>query len=177
MLYQKTKRRIITIPIFCNIWDVYYLCCFPLFFIIYVIIGKNDENTKNDRGDDNLIKVYDEKEKLIGFIDGKEYLDKKQNRIGWFDVDQDVVKDKDGYILLSIDKNGTIRYNDEQEVGYLKDEKIYFYDDSIIFELKRDDGNILRYNGDVVLSLKGDLSKIDGVDFFGICAIYLELFS
>ncbi|TFF85238.1 MAG: hypothetical protein EU551_04450 [Promethearchaeota archaeon] len=124
-----------------------------------------------------MIEVLDPKEKVIGYIEGKDYLDKKKRRIGWFDEDNSIVRDKNNYPLLIIDEKGIISYNDGEQVGYLKENKIFFYDDSLIYKLVKDEGKILQYNGDVALILKGEISKLNGLDFFGICSLYLELFS
>jgi hypothetical protein len=124
-----------------------------------------------------LIEILDPKEKVIGYVEGKNYLNEKKRKIGWFDEDDRIVRDKNDYPLLIIDEEGIISYNDGEEVGYLKDYKIFFYDDSLIYELNKDEGKILKDNGDIALILKGDISKLNGLDFFGICSIYLELFS
>ena len=56
-----------------------------------------------------MIEVLNKKEKLEGFIEGKEYLNKKKKLLGFLENDE--FKDKSGYTLLILKPNGAITWN------------------------------------------------------------------
>ena len=123
-----------------------------------------------------MIEVFNRKEKLEGFIEGKKYLNKKKKLIGF--LENNNFKDKSGYTLLILKDNGDITWNEGEKQGYIKEGKIYSaFDDRLIFEFKKENGEILDSGGKTILYLKGDIESLEEEDFFGIAGQYLELFS
>ncbi|MFX1296770.1 MAG: hypothetical protein ACFFD2_18180 [Promethearchaeota archaeon] len=128
-----------------------------------------------------MIECLNKKEKVEGYVDGKQYLDKKKRLQGF--LEQNSVKDKNGYILLILRENNVITLNEEleyEEMGYLKENKIYNKNNGLIFEFLKDKREILDRIGKIVLFLKGtanEIEKLNNIDFFGIATIFLELFS
>jgi len=123
-----------------------------------------------------MIEVYNDKEKLIGFIEGTEYLNKKKKMIGY--LKKNKYKDKSGTTLLILKDNGDITWSEDEKQGYIKESKIFSSStDSVVYEFKKDKGKILNSNGDSVLYLKGDINKLEDLDFFGIAGQFLELFA
>ncbi|MFX0062814.1 MAG: hypothetical protein ACFFC7_11595 [Candidatus Hermodarchaeota archaeon] len=122
-----------------------------------------------------MIEVFNKMGKLEGYIDGKQYLDRKKRLIGF--LEENVAKDKTGYPLLILKDNGEITWNEGELQGYLKDSKIYNLQDDLIFEFLKEDGKINNSKEEVVLDLRGNLEEIEDIDFFGIAAIFLELFA
>ena len=123
-----------------------------------------------------MIEVFNKKEKLEGFIEGKKYLNKKKKLIGYLENNE--FKDKTGYTLLILKENGAITWNEGEQQGYIKEGKIFSsFDDKFIFEFKKEKGEIVDSDGDTVLYLKGDLESLEDDDFFGITAQFLELFA
>ncbi len=129
----------------------------------------------------DLIECRNSKNKLEGYIDGKQYLDQKKNLCGF--LDGNVAKDKNGIPLLILRDDGVITYSEElksEEQGYIKDGKIYHLDGSLIYEFIKEKRQILDSKGEVKLRLEGSIrliEKLEDVDFFGIATIILELFS
>ena len=123
-----------------------------------------------------MIEVLNKKDKLEGYIDGKKYLNKKSKLLGY--IENNEFKDKSGYTLLILTENRDITWNEGEKQGWVEDGKIYSsLDNSLIFEFKKDKGQILDSEGDVILYFKGDFEKLDDLDFFGIAGQYLELFA
>ncbi|MFX1504314.1 MAG: hypothetical protein ACFFDH_25365 [Promethearchaeota archaeon] len=123
-----------------------------------------------------MIEVLNNKEKLIGFIDGKKFLNKKKKLAGFLENNE--FKDKTGYTLLILKDNGEITWNEGETQGYIKEGKIYSsFDDRVLFEFNKENGKILDSDGDIVLYLKGDFEALNDKDFFGIAGHFLELFA
>lgn len=123
-----------------------------------------------------MIEVLNKKGKLVGYIDGKKYLNKKKKLLGY--IENNEFKDKSSYTLLILTEDGNITWNEGEKQGWLEEGKIYSsFDNKIVFEYKKDKGQILDSDGNIVLYFKGDFDNLDEVDFFGIAGQYLELFS
>lgn len=122
-----------------------------------------------------MIEIQDKKHKVFGYIDGNRYLNKKKRLSGFLEAN--TAKDKNGYPLLILMENGDITYNEGERVGNLENNKIYSYDGTLIFELSKEKNAILDSNGEAILYFKGDIEELGASDFFGIAAIYLELFA
>ncbi|MFX1535205.1 MAG: hypothetical protein ACFFDI_13355 [Promethearchaeota archaeon] len=122
-----------------------------------------------------MIEVFNKLGKLEGYIDGKRYLNRRKKLIGF--LEGNVAKDKTGYPLLILTENNEITWNEGELQGYLKDSKIYTLNDDLIFEFSKEKGKIYNSKEEVVLDLRGNLEGIEDVDFFGIAAIFLELFA
>ncbi|MFX0019321.1 MAG: hypothetical protein ACFFBT_00805 [Promethearchaeota archaeon] len=124
-----------------------------------------------------MIEVYDykySKGKLAGYIDGTNYLDKKKRVKAQLEGNEFVAHDQ---ILLILKDDGVITYSEGEEQGYIKDGRIYWINDELLYEFSKEEGNILDSNQKVVLKLEGDYKKLDDRDFFGIAGYFLELFA
>jgi len=123
-----------------------------------------------------MIEVFNKKEKLEGFIEGKKYLNKKKKLIGYLENNE--FKDKTGYTLLILKENGAITLNEGEQRGNIKEGKIFSsFDERILFEFKKEKGEIVDSDGNTVLYLKGELGSLNDEDFFGIAGQFLELFA
>lgn len=122
-----------------------------------------------------MIEVLGKNDQIIGYINGIQYLNAKKNLEGF--LDGNIVKHKNGEILLKIDDRGDIFYDWDEKVGYLKDGKIYFHNGDLIYKYSKDTAQIYDSQGKVVIHLKGYIDEIRDIDFFGIATIFLELFS
>jgi hypothetical protein len=123
-----------------------------------------------------MIEVYNDKDKLEGFIDGKQYLNKKKKKIGF--IEKNEFKDKSGYTLLYLLDNGDIDGNEGDNLGYIENGNFFSSaDERLIYEILREKGEINNSNGDKVLYLKGDFNDLEDLDYFGIVGQFLELFS
>ena len=118
-----------------------------------------------------MLEVYNNKHKKIGYIDGKNYFDKKQRKMGSLEVN--LVKNKNGFPLMKLDKhNDILNYNDFQ-IGFVLDSKIG-NDDGPMCEISKEKGELLDPEGEVLLSLEGNYETLELVDYFGIAATYLK---
>ena len=130
-----------------------------------------------------MIEVYmkgKKKDNILGFVDGKKYLSKKKKLLGY--LDGNAAKDKKGYPLLYIKDDGKITLNDDwdlEEQGYLKENKIFYSgSDELIFSFYKDKGEIQNHINNEKIYLRGEgIETLTDMDFFGISAIFLELFS
>ena len=130
-----------------------------------------------------MIEVYmkgKKKDNILGFVDGKKYLSKKKKLLGY--LDGNAAKDKKGYPLLYIKDDGKITLNDDwdlEEQGYLKENKIFYSgSDEPIFSFYKDKGEIQNHINNEKIYLRGEgIETLTEMDFFGISAIFLELFS
>ena len=123
-----------------------------------------------------MIEVYNDKDKLEGFIDGKQYLNKKKKKIGF--IKKNKFKDKSGYTLLYLLENWDIDGNEGENLGYMENGNIFSSaDERLIYEILKEKGVINNSNGDKVLYLKGDFKDLEDLDYFGIVGQFLELFS
>ncbi|MFX1573002.1 MAG: hypothetical protein ACFFB0_09655 [Promethearchaeota archaeon] len=123
-----------------------------------------------------MIEAYNNKDKLISFVDGTKYLNKKKKMVGY--LKKNKYKDKSGTTLLILKENGDITWSEGETQGYFKENKIFSsYDDNVVFEFRKDKGIILNSTGETLLYLKGDIEKLVDLDFFGITSQFLELFA
>lgn len=125
-----------------------------------------------------MIECLNAKKKVAGYIDGQKYLDAKKKLWGY--LDGKIAKAKDGYPLLILRDDGVITYNEGEEQGYIKENKIFWYNDKLIYEFLKEKRQILGSKGEPVLFLEGETREIEqltNLDFFGIAAIILELFA
>ena len=118
-----------------------------------------------------MLEVYNNKHKKIGYIDGKNYFDKKKRKIG--SLEGEMVKNKRGFPLLKIDKHNSIFLLDNEHVGFILDSKIG-NEDGPMCEISKEKGELLDPEGQVLLSLKGNYETLELVDYFGIAATYLK---
>ena len=124
----------------------------------------------------NMIEVYNDKDKLEGFIDGKQYLNKKQKKIGF--IKKNKFKDKSGYTLLYLLDNGDIDGSEGRNLGYMENGNIFSSaDERLIYEILKEKGEINDSNGNKVLYLKGDFKDLEDLDYFGIVSRFLDLFA
>ncbi|MHA1271763.1 MAG: hypothetical protein ACTSPY_18395 [Candidatus Helarchaeota archaeon] len=125
-----------------------------------------------------MIECKNKKGKIIGYVEGTQYLDKKKKLWGY--LDDNIAKAKDGFPLLILKDNGNIALDDGEVLGYLKDNKIYNINDALIYQFIKDEQQIQNNTGQLVLHLEGsteEIEKLTNLDYFGITAIILELFA
>ncbi|MFX1364789.1 MAG: hypothetical protein ACFFCE_17695 [Promethearchaeota archaeon] len=130
-----------------------------------------------------MIEVYlkgKKRDKIIGLVDGKKYLNKKKKLWGY--LDEKIAKDKRGYPLLYLKDDGKITLNEDwdyEEQGYLTENKIYYCDtDELILSFHKDKKEIQNHLNNETIYLRGDgIDSLTNLDFFGISAIMLELFA
>ena len=118
-----------------------------------------------------MLEVYDKKHKQIGFIDGKNYFNKKKKKIG--SLEENIVKNKGGFTLLKLDKYNTIFNIGDLQVGFILDSKIGD-DDGPMCEISKEKGEIRDPEGEVLLSLEGNYETLELMDYFGIATTYLK---
>ncbi len=121
-----------------------------------------------------MLEVYNNKHKMIGYIDGKKYLDKKKRKVGF--LEGNMVKNKNGFTLLRLDKHNDILLNKDFQVGFVLDSKIG-NDAGPMCEISKEKGELLDPEGEVLLSLEGDtilISALELIDYFGIAMTYLK---
>lgn len=124
-----------------------------------------------------MIEVYDykySKGKIAGYVDGTTYLDKKKRVKAQLEGNEFIAHDQ---TLLILRDDGVITYSEGEEQGYIKDGRIYWISDELLYEFSKEEGKILDSRGNVALKLKGDYEKLDDRDFFGIAGYFLELFA
>ena len=118
-----------------------------------------------------MLEVYNNKHKRIGYIDGKKYLDKKKKKMGF--LVENLVKNKNGFPLLKLDKHDDILNYNNAQVGFILDSKIG-NDNGTMCEISKEKGAILDPQGEVLLSLEGNYETLELMDYFGICTTYLK---
>jgi hypothetical protein len=129
-----------------------------------------------------MIEIYakgKKKDKIEGYVDGKKYLTRKKKLWGY--LEDNMSKDKSGYPLLVLTEEGKITLNEDwnfEELGYIKEGKIYYSNDKPIFSLDKDKGEIQNHlNGDIFYLRGEGIEKLDDSDFFGITGTIFELFA
>ncbi len=125
-----------------------------------------------------MIEVYDyryKKEKIIGYIDGKKYLNKKKKLAA--ELDGREYKDNKGNLLLILKDDGVITWPEGLVQGTLKEGKILSFDDTLICKFSENKNEIYDEFGSIVLKLEGNAENLNDSDFFGITAYFLELFA
>jgi len=118
-----------------------------------------------------MLEVYNHKHKNIGYVDGKNYLNKKKKKIG--SLEENIVKNKDGIPLLKLNEHDNILNYNDSHVGFIIDSKISD-DDGPMCEISKEKGELLDSKGEVLLSLEGNYETLELMDYFGIAATYLK---
>lgn len=125
-----------------------------------------------------MIEVYNyrfKKDKIDGYINGKEYLNKKK-KIKAYLEGNNFYQGVD--LLLILREDGVIMYSDGDEQGKLKEGKIYTYQGGgLLYEFSKEEGIIYDSDKNIVLELKGNTEELNDLDFFGIAGYFLELFA
>jgi hypothetical protein len=128
-----------------------------------------------------MIEVYKKgkrKEKIVGYIDGSRYLTRKKKLCGY--LEDNIAKHKKGYPLLVLFPDGKITNNkdfDYREQGYIKEGRIYSLDNTPIFTLHKEKGEIHAHLNEKIYYLRGgNIDNLTDLDFFGIATVHLELF-
>ena len=126
----------------------------------------------------SLIECLNNDKKLEGYIDGKRYLDRKKKVWGY--LEGNIAKDKEGYPLLILREDGMITWNEGEEQGYMKENKIFLPNNELLYEFLKDKRLIQNSQEEIVLQLVGttrEIEELGNLDFFGIAAVILELFA
>ena len=118
-----------------------------------------------------MLEVYNNKHKIIGYIDGKIYFNKKKKKMGF--LEGNLVKNKNGFPLLKLDEHNDILNMNNSQVGFVLDSKMG-NDDGPMCEFSKEKGELLDPEGVVLLSLEGNYKSLEIVDYFGIAATYLK---
>jgi len=125
-----------------------------------------------------MIEVYNyrfKKDKIDGYINGKEYLNKKKKLEAYLEGNNFF---QGADLLLILREDGIITYSDGDEQGHIEDGKIYTYQGGgLLYEFSKDDGKIYDSDKNIVLELRGNTEELDDLDFFGIAGYFLELFA
>ena len=125
-----------------------------------------------------MIEVYNyrfNKDKINGYINGKEYLNKKKKLKAYLEGNN-FYQGVD--LLLILREDGVITYSDGDERGKLQDGKISTYQGGgVLYEFSKDEGKIYDSDRNIVLELRGNTEDLDDLDFFGIAGYFLELFA
>ena len=135
-----------------------------------------------------MLEALDEKGTVIGYVDGKKYLDGKKKKAG--SLEGNVFKDKHGDKTLKIEANGEIcmcEFEAEGDVtkpGTVKDGKIFGNipaAGTLMYIIDKENGRLMSADGKVTkLSLRGkpdEIKRLTDQDYVGIAAGILELFS
>jgi len=125
---------------------------------------------KNTKGVE-MLEVYNNKHKIIGYIDGKKYFNKKKKKMGF--LEGNLVKTKNGFPLLKLDKHNDILNMNDSQVGFVLDSKIG-NGDGPMCEISKEKGELLDPEGAVLLSLEGNYKTLEVIDYFGIATTYLK---
>lgn len=118
-----------------------------------------------------MLEVYNSKHKKIGYIDRKNYFDKKKRKVG--SLEGNMVKTKSGFTLLKLDKHNVILNYKDSQMGFIIDSNISD-DNGPMCEISKEKGELLDPEGEVLLSLEGNYETLVIMDYFGIAAIYLK---
>ncbi len=135
-----------------------------------------------------MLEACDEKGTVIGFVDGKKYLDAKKKKAG--SLEGNVFKDKHGDKTLKIEANGEIclcefeAEGDTTKPGSVKDGKIFGNIPAVgtlMYVIDKENGRLMSADGKVSkLSLKGkpeEIKRLTDQDYVGIAAGIMDLFS
>jgi Ca2+/Na+ antiporter len=95
------------------------------------VIKTVDNQELDHKLNPSLIEVYDIRETLEGFVEGRKYFDKNKNIKGY--IDGRAYKLPDGYIILSLDENNFIIDENNKEVGYFENGYFRFPNEWISF--------------------------------------------
>jgi hypothetical protein len=123
------------------------------------------------------IELYDEHNKVLGFIDGSSVLDRKKKPIG--KIDPDAIRDKNGEVLLNMSSDGKLDYDFDGpgSPGYVKAGKIFDKADGLRYAYQPKTGEIIDEMAATRVVVKGDTSKVGDKELVGIAAIFFELFA
>jgi len=132
-----------------------------------------------------MIEIYEKgkkKDNSLGYVDGKKYRHSGKKKKLWGYLEENVAKHESGYPLLILRDDGTITLNEDwnyEEQGYLRDNEIHYSgSDELIFSFHKDKGEIHNHINNKTIYLRGEgIDALEKTDFFGICAIILEMFA
>ncbi|MFX0027035.1 MAG: hypothetical protein ACFE8M_11545 [Candidatus Hermodarchaeota archaeon] len=98
-------------------------------------------------------------------------MDKKKKIIG--SMEDNIVKSKNGFILLRLDRHNDLFLYDNTPVGFILNSKMCTGENPI-FEFITEKGEILDNKGKPLLYLEGNSQEIKLKDYFGVATIFLE---
>ncbi|MFX1281702.1 MAG: hypothetical protein ACFFA3_20290 [Promethearchaeota archaeon] len=128
-----------------------------------------------------MIEVLTKKEKLLGYVKGKEYYDEKGNLIGF--LEGNTYKMRDGYPILTLDDDKYLIDEDNKNIGYLEENFFRFPDSWIyksgLFMLDRgfsiEKGELYNHKGKVIGFVRGNVESLIDLDYFGILVAFYDL--
>ena len=117
-----------------------------------------------------MIEVLNKHKKRIGIIEGSKFFNEKKKLLG--SLENGIIKNDKNRVLIKIDKHNDIFFENDQ-VGFILESTIYFREKPT-YEFSKEKGELHTSDGKQTLTLKGEIEKLNDVDFFGIASIYLE---
>ena len=148
-----------------------------------------------------MIEVYEfrySKGKLDGYIDGKNYLTKKKKSRASLEGKNYI---RYNQIVLILRDDGVITLSDAEEEGFMKGSEFYVYQgyydshidedfeqeidyekftrtgEKLVYTFSKEKGEFYNDEGKLMLQLKGTIEILEDVDYFGIAACFLGLYS
>jgi len=117
-----------------------------------------------------MIEVLNKHKKRIGIIEGSKFFNEKKKLLG--SLENGIIKNDKNRVLIKIDKHNDIFFENDQ-VGFILESTIYFREKPT-YEFSKEKGELHTSDGKQTLILKGEIEKLEDVNFFGIASIYLE---
>jgi len=128
-----------------------------------------------------MIEVYfisKKKDKLRGFVDNREFLNKKKKKGNWAcHVDHDTVYFENIKPIMKLTEKGNIiDLESGERLGYIKNFQIYDYAGPY-YRLSKKEGIVYECDDNKPwMRLIGDLSQFDEITFLGFCFYFLTIF-
>ena len=127
------------------------------------------------------VKKKGNKETLKGYIDNQKYFDTRNKLCGY--IEGNAYKLPDGYTVLTLTEEGVILNEENESIGFHKGE---LFDWSEMYEgnslakyckrsYSKTSGEIYHAKGDLILILRGEISNLTDLDYFGILASFTDL--
>ena len=113
------------------------------------------------------------KEKLKGYIDGNRFLSKRKKLKGYVEGDRCYNSMQQ---CLIVDDDNIIKWEDGTKKGFIKDFKIYNFNNYLYYELLKNERKILVNDRYWFFKLNGNLDKLDEITFVGFCLAFEDLF-
>ncbi|MFX1503229.1 MAG: hypothetical protein ACFFDH_19870 [Promethearchaeota archaeon] len=117
-----------------------------------------------------MIEVFNSHNKKIGFIENKEFFNKKHKLIGY--LDGNIIKSKFGNPILRLDNHNDI-FIDNEQIGFIYNSKVFFREHPV-FEILKAKRKICTTDKKKILSLTGNHEIIDMIDLLALATLFLK---